>query len=46
VYLLNEEYASVLGSESIRAVDVSLAVITRMPERFPMVYSECRRVTT
>jgi toxin ParE1/3/4 len=32
-----------LGTEFLRAVDVTLAEITRMPERFPLVYHESRR---
>ena len=32
-----------LGAEFLRAVDVALAEIQRMPERFPVVYRSCRR---
>ncbi len=32
-----------LGTEFLRAVDVTLAEIARMPERFPLVYHESRR---
>jgi len=30
--------ASGLGAEFLRAVDVTLAEVSRMPERFPVVY--------
>ncbi|MEI6727949.1 MAG: type II toxin-antitoxin system RelE/ParE family toxin [Actinomycetes bacterium] len=32
-----------LGSELLRAVDVTLSEIARMPERLPLVYRESRR---
>jgi len=32
-----------LGAEFLRAVDVALAEIQRMPERFPLVHRGCRR---
>ena len=32
-----------LGSEFLRAVDVTLAEITRMPERYPLVRGSARR---
>jgi plasmid stabilization system protein ParE len=32
-----------LGAEFLRAVDVSLAEIARMPDRFPVVHLACRR---
>ena len=32
-----------LGTEFLRAVDVTLAEIERMPDRFPLVYRESRR---
>ena len=32
-----------LGEEFLRSVDVALAEITRMPERFPVVHLNCRR---
>ena len=38
-----EQRAPGLGSEFLRAVDVTLAEIERMPERFPHVYHESRR---
>lgn len=38
-----EHRASGLGSEFLRAVDVSLAEVARMPERFPVVYRGSRR---
>jgi len=33
-----------LGAEFLRAVDVALAEIARMPERFPVVHPACRCV--
>jgi len=38
-----EQRAAGLGSEFLRTVDVTLAEVARMPERFPIVYQECRR---
>ncbi len=38
-----DERAPGLGSEFLRAVDVALAEITRMPERYPLVRGEARR---
>ena len=38
-----EARAPGLGSDFLRAVDVALAEIHRMPERFPEVYPRCRR---
>jgi hypothetical protein len=38
-----EERATGLGTEFLRAVDVTLAEIRRLPERFPMVHLQCRR---
>jgi plasmid stabilization system protein ParE len=38
-----EQRSPGLGTEFLRAVDVTLAEITRMPERFPLVYQESRR---
>jgi plasmid stabilization system protein ParE len=38
-----EARAPGLGSDFLRAVDVALAEIRRMPERFPEVYPHCRR---
>ncbi len=32
-----------LGADFLRAVDVALAEIARMPERFPAVHLHCRR---
>jgi len=32
-----------LGAEFLRAVDVTLAEIQRMPQRFPVVHGTCRR---
>lgn len=32
-----------LGADFLRAVDVGLAEIERMPERFPTVHRQCRR---
>jgi plasmid stabilization system protein ParE len=32
-----------LGAEFLRAVDVTLAEIQRMPQRFPVVHDTCRR---
>jgi plasmid stabilization system protein ParE len=38
-----EQRASGLGTEFLRALDVSFAEIARMPERFPVVCEDCRR---
>lgn len=38
-----EQRAPGLGAEFLRAVDVTLAEVARMPERFPVVYRESRR---
>ncbi len=38
-----EQRSPGLGTEFLRAVDVTLAEIARMPERFPLVYCESRR---
>ena len=38
-----EERATGLGTEFLRAVDVTLAEIRRMPERFPVIHLQCRR---
>ena len=38
-----EQRSPGLGTEFLRAVDVTLAEIARMPERFPLVYREARR---
>jgi toxin ParE1/3/4 len=38
-----EQRAPGLGADFLRAVDVALAEITRMPERFPVVHRTCRR---
>ncbi len=38
-----EQRAVGLGAEFLRAVDVALAEIARMPERFPVVHPVCRR---
>jgi len=38
-----EQRAAGLGTELLRTVDVTLAEVARMPERFPIVYQECRR---
>jgi plasmid stabilization system protein ParE len=38
-----EERAIGLGADFLRTVDVALAEIQRMPERFPVVHRECRR---
>ena len=38
-----EQRAPGLGTEFLRAVDVTLAEVARMPERFPVVYQDCRR---
>jgi plasmid stabilization system protein ParE len=35
--------ATGLGAEFLRAVDVVLAEVQRMPERFPVVHTQCRR---
>ncbi len=32
-----------LGTDFLRAIDVTLAEIRRMPERFPEVHPQCRR---
>jgi hypothetical protein len=38
-----EQRSPGLGSEFLRAVDVTLAEIVRRPERFPVVYRDSRR---
>jgi len=38
-----EQQALGLGAEFLRAVDVALAGLLRMPERCPRVRQECRR---
>jgi plasmid stabilization system protein ParE len=38
-----EQRAPGLGAEFLRAVDVALAEIGRMPERYPVVHPTCRR---
>jgi len=38
-----EERSPGLGSEFLRAVDVTLAEIARMPERYPLVRGSARR---
>jgi plasmid stabilization system protein ParE len=38
-----EQRAPGLGEEFLRSVDVALAEIARMPERFPIVHPACRR---
>ena len=38
-----EQRAPGLGADFLRAVDVAIAEIARMPERFPVVHSTCRR---
>ena len=38
-----EARATGLGADFLRAVDVALAEIQRMPERFPVVQMQCRR---
>lgn len=38
-----EQRSPGLGSEFLRAVDVTLAEIERMPERYPLVHREARR---
>ena len=38
-----EARASGLGADFLRVVDVALAEIQRMPERFPVVQMQCRR---
>ena len=38
-----EQRSPGLGTEFLRAADVTLAEIARMPERFPLVYHESRR---
>ena len=38
-----EQRAPGLGTEFLRALDVALAEVVRMPERFPVVYGESRR---
>jgi plasmid stabilization system protein ParE len=40
---LYEQRAQGLGTEFLRALDVSFAEITPMPERFAAVHRECRR---
>ena len=40
-----EQRSPGLGAEFLRAVDVTLAEIARMPKRFPLVYHESRRAT-
>ena len=39
-----EQRSPGLGGEFLRAVDVALAEITRMPERYPVVRGKARRV--
>jgi toxin ParE1/3/4 len=38
-----EQRAPALGAEFLRAVDVALAEIARMPERYPAIHLACRR---
>jgi toxin ParE1/3/4 len=38
-----EQRAPGLGAEFLRAVDVALAEIARMPERYPVVHLTCQR---
>jgi toxin ParE1/3/4 len=38
-----EQRSTGLGMEFLRAVDVSLAEVRRMPERFPAIHRQCRR---
>lgn len=38
-----EARATGLGADFLRVVDVALAEIQRMPERFPVVQMQCRR---
>jgi len=38
-----EQRAPGLGADFLRAVDVAIAEIARMPERFPVVHLTCRR---
>ena len=38
-----EARAAGLGADFLRAIDVTLAEIKRMPERFPVVHLECHR---
>jgi plasmid stabilization system protein ParE len=38
-----EERSAGLGTEFLRAVDVTLAEISRIPERYPVVRGEARR---
>ena len=38
-----EARARGLGADFLRAVDVALAEVERMPERFPIVHRDCRR---
>jgi plasmid stabilization system protein ParE len=38
-----EQRSPGLGSEFLRAVDVTLAEIVRMPERYPLVRGDARR---
>lgn len=40
--LWHESRAAGLGADFLRAVDVTLAEIERMPERFPVVHAQCR----
>jgi len=39
-----EARAAGLGADFLRAVDVALAEVQRMPNRFPVVQTQCRRV--
>jgi toxin ParE1/3/4 len=39
-----EQRSPGLGREFLRTVDVALAEISRMPERYPIVHREVRRV--
>jgi len=38
-----EQRSAGLGTEFLRAVDVTFAEITRMPERYPLVRGQARR---
>ena len=38
-----EQRSPGLGSEFLRAIDVALAEIARMPERYPVVHGRARR---
>jgi plasmid stabilization system protein ParE len=38
-----ESRATGLGAEFLRAVDVTLAEISRAPQRYPLAYHACRR---